>query len=171
MQFCKTLQEKRKPTWFNTKFKDAITKRIQGLKRFREIPTASKKTRLLKISQGINFTVIEVKSNFSSIVFSSLMNKSKIFFKTLDEKTSRKGVKTYLNNNQNLDNKTSPRVNGDMFYKTFVNFLTTVEGPTTQELEESIKKIDTNDDKLCAFTTNITEVLSKVGNLINNKAF
>ena len=51
-----------------------------------------------------------------------------------------------------------------------MNFVTTVEGPTTEQLKEFIKNSDNYDDKKFAFPTNLSEVLNTVGNSKNNKA-
>ena len=58
-----------------------------------------------------------------------------------------------------------------MFTKSFVNFSTTVETPTTQEFEDYFNNIDNNDDTMCAFPSNMTQVSNTVGNLKNNEAF
>ena len=52
---CK--QKKRKPLCFNFKVKKAISKKRQALKRFKDKPTASNETRLLKIGQKTSYTV------------------------------------------------------------------------------------------------------------------
>ena len=70
------------------------------------------------------------------------------------------------------DTISSPTVIADMIIKKIVNFATTVEGPTTQELKENceLKNIDNSDDSMFAFPTNMTEVLNTVGKLKNNRA-
>ena len=56
------------------------------------------------------------------------------------------------------------------FNKNFVKFKTTLEGPTTQELEECNKNTNNNDDKMFAFPTNTTDIFNTVDNFKNNTA-
>ena len=53
--------------------------------------------------------------------------------------------------------------------KQIVNFATTVEGPTTQEISECIENIDNIHDNTISFPTNMTEVSNTVVKLKNNK--
>ena len=80
MQFYKTMQtEKSKQAWCNKKFQNAISRKKQALNRFRELPTASNKTRVLKISEKTISTVKEAKCNHFSKVFSNCLNEPKSF--------------------------------------------------------------------------------------------
>ena len=80
--------------------------------------------------------------------------------------TGKRNAKTNLKNIvENKDTIYSPTVILQTFNIKFVNFATTVEGPTTQMLIESYKNIDNNYDNMFAFPTNLSEVFIRVGNL------
>ena len=86
--------------------------------------------------------------------------------------TGKRNVKTNLKEyNENRGTMVTPRVSADMFNKEIVIFATTVEGPTTQEVKEFLKNTDTPDDRMFAFSTNLTEVFIMLGSLKNNKVF
>ena len=69
------------------KVKNAISKKRQALESFREIPTASNETELLKISLKIENNAEEAKYNHFSKVFSNGINKLNKFYETLNERT------------------------------------------------------------------------------------
>ena len=68
------------------------------------------------------------------------MNKPTKLYKALKEMTGKRSVKKNLIfNNENKDTINFPRVIADMFNKKFVNFATTVEGPTKQNSKNVVK--------------------------------
>ena len=89
------------------------------------------------------------------------MSKPQFSYKTLNELTGKRSVKTKFKVNiENKDSINSPIVFADMFNKKLGNFATTVEGATTQELKKCFKIVDNNLDNMFAFPTNITEVFN-----------
>ena len=85
--------------------------------------------------------------------------------------TGKRSFNTNLNvNKENNDTLNSLLVVADMFNEALVSFATTVEGPTTQEPKDCFKNDENNEDKMCVFRTNVTEVFNLVGTLQNKKA-
>ena len=75
-------------------------------------------------------------------------------------------MKTNLKDNKkHKDTINSPTVFADMLNKEFVNFATTVEGSTTQELRKCSEYSDDKDDSMFAFPFLLTKTLKTVGNL------
>ena len=72
IQLCSSIKQykkkKSKTPWFINKVQNTISRKRQALKRFREKPTASNETRLLRNSRKTNYTVEEPKCNLSSNV-------------------------------------------------------------------------------------------------------
>ena len=63
----------------------------------------------------------------------------------------------------------STRVIAEKIYKKSVIFATTVEGPSTQELNEKFKKIHNYDRTMSAYPNIMTDVFITTGNLENKK--
>ena len=94
------------------------------------------------------------------------MTKPGKYHETLFETTGKGNMKTNLNNiNENKGTIESPTIIANTFTKKIVNFATTLEGPSTQELSKFIEKIENFDNKLFAYPTNKTDVSKIVVNL------
>ena len=92
-------KKKSKPSWLHKKVKNAFSEQMQTMKHFRELLTALNKIRLPEIGQETFYTVKEAKFNHFSNVSSKCMKKPQKLYKTFNEKTGKRSVKTNLKKN------------------------------------------------------------------------
>ena len=98
------------------------------------------------------------------------MDKHKNFYERFIYGPGRRSMKTNLKDNKkHKDTINSPTVFADMLNKKFVNFATTVDGSTTQELRKCFENSDDKDDSMFAFPFILTNTFKPVGNLKHNK--
>ena len=111
-------KKKSKQPWFDKEVKSDLSKKRQAMRRFGEKPTASNKTRLLRIRQKTNYSVKEAKCNHFSNVFSNCLKKTKKFYKAPNKMTRKRNVTTNLHIiNENKEAINSPTVFADMMNK------------------------------------------------------